>query len=68
MVTASIRPAQAETDSPQILALINAVEAEPFTLAQVKRWVEHNPTGRIAGRLPAILLSLFTKLLEIAGI
>ena len=48
-----IRPAQPESDFPQIVALINTVEPEPVTLAQFLQWHAHMPPGRICRRMVA---------------
>jgi GNAT superfamily N-acetyltransferase len=49
----AIRPARPEPDFPRIVALINAVEAEPVTLAQFQQWHAHMPPGRICRRMVA---------------
>jgi GNAT superfamily N-acetyltransferase len=48
-----IRPAQPEPDFLRIVALINAIEPEPVTLAQFRQWHAHMPPGRICRRMVA---------------
>src|SRR5512136_879724 len=51
---AAVRDARIETDCPAIAALVNSLESEPVTVAEVRRWFEHTPPGRISSRHVAV--------------
>jgi GNAT superfamily N-acetyltransferase len=49
-----IRPARIETDLPAIVRIINPYETNPLTFEQVRSFFQHNPPGRIQGRLVVV--------------
>ena len=48
-----IRSVKFDSDFPRIVDLINQVEPEPVTLAQLQQWTQRKPPGRVYRQMVA---------------